>query len=91
MAQLQKRIGKMIERGVKMPDVIQIMLGRRILPCQVRASPMWAHKSEDLETVRHFFCASHAQLWRALFEPQKDWPAEEEDIGLDAANPPREV
>ena len=81
----------MIEQGVELPNVIQIMLGRRILPCQDRASPIWAYKPEDPAIMRNFFRTSHAQLWRALFKPQKDWPAEEEDIGLDAANPPREV
>ena len=52
---------------------------------------MWAYKSEDPATVRQFHRTSHAQLWRALFKPQKDWSAKEEDIGLDAANPPREL
>ena len=33
VAQLQSRIAKMIEQGVELPNVIQIMLGRRILPC----------------------------------------------------------
>ena len=88
---LQSRIAKMIEKGVALVNVIQIMLGRRILPFQDWASPMWAYKPRDPATVRSFFHTSHAQLWRALFKPQKDWPAEEEDVGLDAANPPREV
>ena len=52
---------------------------------------MWAYKPEDPVLVRNFFHTTHARLWRALFKPQKDWLAEGEDIGLDAANPPREV
>jgi hypothetical protein len=50
---------------------------------------MWAYKPEDPATMLHFFRTTHAQLWKALFKPQKEWPAEEEDIGLDAENPPR--
>jgi hypothetical protein len=91
VALLQSQIAKMIEQGVKLPNVIQIMLSRRILPFQDRASPMWAYKPEDPATVLSFYRTSHAQLWRVLFKPQKDWLAEEEDIGLDTANPPREV
>jgi hypothetical protein len=89
--QLQSRICRMIEQGAELPNVIQIMLRRRILPFQDRASPMWAYKPEDPATVLSFFRTTHAQLWKVLFKPQKEWPAEEEDIGLDAANPPREV
>ena len=88
---LQSRISKMIEKGVELVNVIQIMLGRRILRSQDRASPMWAYKPKDPTTMRSFFRTSHAQLWKALFKPLKEWPAAEEDIGLDAANPPREV
>ena len=75
----------------ELPNMIQIMLRRRILPFQDRAFPMWAYKLEDPTTVLSFFCTSHARLWKALFKPQKEWPAEEEYIGLDAKNPLREV
>ena len=91
VAELQKRIAKMIEKGVELVIVIQIMLGRRILPFQDRASPMWAYKPEDPATVIRFYGTTHEKLWKVLFKPQKEWPAVEEDIGLDAANPPRDV
>ena len=38
-----------------------------------------------------FYCISLAKLWKVLFKPWKEWTTEEEDIGLDAANHPREV
>jgi hypothetical protein len=52
---------------------------------------MWAYKPEDPATVHQFFWTTHSQILKALFKPQKEWPAEEEDIGLDAANPPHKV
>ena len=54
-------------------------------------SPMWSYKPEDPATVLDFYHTSHAKLWKVLFKPQKGWPAKEEDIGLDATNPPREI
>jgi hypothetical protein len=89
--QLQKRIGNMMEQKAELTNVIQVMLRRRILPFQDRAALMWAYKPEDPATVLHFFRTTHAQLWKVLFKPQKEWLAKEEDIGLDAENPPRKV
>jgi hypothetical protein len=88
---LQSRISKMIKKKVELPNVIQIMLHWRLLPFQDRAIPMRSYKLEDLATMLSFYRTSHARLWKVFFKPQKDWPAKEEDIGLDVATPPREV
>jgi hypothetical protein len=88
---LQKRISSMIEAKIELVNVIQVMLHRRLLPCQHRASPMWAHRLEDPATVSQFFRTTHEKLWKVLFKPQKSWPAEEEDTGLDAETPPTKV
>ena len=88
---LQKRISQMINKKVGLANVVQIMLHRRLLPFQDRVAPMWSYKPEDPATVLHFYRMTHAKLWKVLFKPQKDWPTKEEDIGLDAATPPREV
>jgi hypothetical protein len=81
----------MIEAKIELVNVIQVMLRRRLLPCQHRASPMWAYQLEDPATVRQFFRTTHEKLWKVLFKPQKSWPAEEEDTGLDAETPPTKV
>ena len=38
---LQTRIQRMVDKDVKLVDVIQVMLVRRILPCQSRSFPLW--------------------------------------------------
>lgn len=81
----------MIKAGGKLTNVVQVMLNRRLLPCQLRASPMWAYKPEDPITVQYFYGTTHENLWKVLFKPHMEWPAKAEDIGLDAANPPKEV
>ena len=52
---------------------------------------MWSYKLEDPAIVLRFYGTTHDKLWKVLFKPQKVWPAKEEDIGLDAAHPPKEV
>ena len=80
-----------METGAKLTNVVQINLRRRLLPCEQRASPMWAYKPDDPATVQYLFGTTHDKVWNLLFKPQKEWLAEEEDIGLDTAHPPKEV
>lgn len=90
---LQKSIGKLIDDvGLKLPNIIQIMFRHRYLPLQDRSSTMWAYKHEDQVTVRSFLQTDHDKMWRALFKPlDDDFPAEEEDRGLDSTTPACEV
>ena len=88
---LQKSFVNVMETGAKLTNVVQIMLGRRLLPCQQRASPMWSYKPGDPASVQYLLCTTHDKVWKLLFKPQEEWPAEKEDIGLDAANPPKKV
>jgi hypothetical protein len=81
----------MIRVGATLTNVVQVMLRRRLLPCQQRAAPMWSWKPEDPATVLRFYGTTHEKLWKVLFKPEKEWPPKEEDIGLDAAHPPKEV
>ena len=37
---LQRHIQSMVHKNIKVVDVIQVMLVRRILPCQSRSSPL---------------------------------------------------
>ena len=81
----------MIETNIKLTNVVQVMLRHHLLPCQHRASPMWAYQLEDPDTVRQFFCTTHEKLWNVLFKPQESWSSEEEDTRIDTANPPTNV
>nr|XP_040258330.1 atherin-like [Aegilops tauschii subsp. strangulata] len=88
---LQQRISNIMETGAKLTNVVQIMLDRRLLPCQQRANPMCSHKLVDPATVQYLFGTTHDKVWSLLFRSQAEWPAENQDIGLDAANPPKKI
>ena len=52
---LQRCIQSMVDKNIKLVDVIQVMLVRQILPCQSRTFPLWEFDPEcNLgEALRH--------------------------------------
>ena len=88
---LQKRFKNMIKKDTSLTDVIQVMLFRRILPCQCRRLHMWEFNLEGPRTLQRFFGTTHEEIWKLLFKAQKSWSEKTEDIGLASANPATEV
>ena len=88
---LHKCISNMLGANTGLTNVIQVMLFRRTLPCQLRASPMWEFNPEGPRTLIRFFGTTHEEIWKLLFMAQKSWPMKTEDIGLDIENPASEV
>lgn len=92
METLQKRLKAQIRHGIKLVDVIHVMLQRRYLPIQLRTTPMWLYKSEDVATVRNLFRTNLDGMWMTLFKLSKNkFPKKGEDCGLDAEHGPSEV
>ena len=56
---LQKRIKNMIGKNTSLTDVIQVMLFRRILPCELRPLHMWEFNPEGPWTLQRFFGTMH--------------------------------
>ena len=71
---LQKRISNVLGKITGLTNVIQVMLVRRTLPCQLRASPMWEFNPEEPQTLKLFFGTTHKDIWKQLFKAQKNWP-----------------
>jgi hypothetical protein len=76
---------------VELSDVINVMLNRRILPLQLRATPMWDQKPEDMDTINTFFRSTLTAMWLKLMKLAKDKiPKAGEDRGLEHGyEPPR--
>ena len=83
---LQMRITNMLSQNVGLTNIVQIMLFRRILPCQRRTSPMWQFNPEEPWMLQHFLGTTHEGMWKLLYRVQKSWPMETEDAGLNAKN-----
>ena len=52
---LQSCIRDLLKRDVSLVKVMQVMLVRRVLPCQRRPLRMWEFNPEGPRTVQHFF------------------------------------
>ena len=63
---LQSRIRSILERDIGLINVIQVMLVRRILPCQRRPLRMWEFNPEGPRTLQKFFGTMHEGM-RKLF------------------------
>ena len=49
---LQTSIQNMMNKKIKLVNMVQVMLFRRILPCQRRAFDLWEFDSAKQETMR---------------------------------------
>ena len=84
---LQTRIQSMVDKNIKLVDVIQVMLVRRILPCQSRSFPLWEFDPEKHQTLERLFGTTHEDVWKLLFKGNETPPAIDSDRGHDLAHP----
>ena len=59
---LQKRVKGMIEKKTSLVDVVQVMLFRRILPCQRQTLHMWEFNPTGPRTLQQFFGTTHEEI-----------------------------
>ena len=88
---LQTPVQSMVDKNVKLVDVIQVMLVRRILPCQSRSRPLWEFNPKKHHTLKRLFETTHEDAWKFLFKGNKTPPARDADRGHDINHPASEV
>ena len=88
---LQSRIWSLLEKDTGLINVIQVMLVRRVLPCQRRPLRLWEFNPEGPRTLQQFFGTTHRGMWKLFFKTRKQWPDTSGDIGLDCNHPDTSV
>ena len=88
---LQKCIKNMIRKKIKLVNVVQVMIFRRILPCQSREFNFWEFDSAKHQTLRELFDTTHKDVWKVLFKGAEVPPPLTEDRGLSAKRPANPV
>ena len=88
---LQNCVENMISKKIKLVNAVQVMLFRRILPCQRRAFNMWEFDPAKHQTLRELFDMTHKDVWKVLFKASEVPPPTSEDRGLHAVRAPRPV
>ena len=88
---LQTCIKDLISRKVKLVTVVQVMLFRRILPCQRRAFNLWEFDPAQHQTMSWLFDTKHEDAWKVLFKSFEVSPPATEDRGFCAKRQASEV
>ena len=52
----------MISKKLKVVNIVQVMLFRRILPCQQRAFNLWEFDPAQHQTLRELFDTTHKDV-----------------------------
>ena len=87
LAALQTRMKSMVDKNIKLVNVIQVMLFRRILPCQSRTCNLWEFGPAKHQTLQQFFGATHEGIWKVLFKANEMWPKTTDDRGYNLTHP----
>ena len=88
---LQTCIQNMVNKKLKLVNVVQVMLHRRILPCQQRDFNLWEFDPAQHRTLNRLFETTHEDAWKLLFKGNEIPPATDSDRGHDINHPASEV
>ena len=88
---LQKCIRNMTSKKLKLVNIVQVMLFRRILPCQQRAFNLWEFDPAQHQTLRELSDTTHKNVWKVLFKGAEVPPSLTEDRGLSVKRPANPV
>ena len=91
LTRLQTCIQNMIERKIKLVNVVQVMLVRRVLPCQRRTCNLWEFEPAKHQTLLELFGMTHEEIWKVLFKAGETPPPTTEDRGLSLKRQPNPV
>ena len=88
---LQSRIRDLLKRDVSLVKVMQVMLVRRVLPCQRRSLRMWEFNPEGPRTIQQFFGVTLEEMYGLFFGSRIKCPDTTEDAGLNCNCPDTQV
>ena len=79
---LQACIQKLVNKKLKLVNVVQVMLIRRILPCQQRAFKLWEFAPARHRTLCRLFDTTYEDAWKVLFKGAEAPASTTEDHGF---------
>ena len=80
-----------MSKKIKLVNVVQVFLFRRILSCQRWAFKLWEFDPAEHQTLRELFDTTHKDVWKVLFKGAEVPPPLTEDRGLNAKRPANPV
>ena len=65
---MQTCIRSLVNKPVWLVNIIQVMLVRRILPCQQRDFNLWEFDPAQHQTLSRLFATTYEDAWKMLFK-----------------------
>ena len=81
---LQTCIQTLVNKQLKLVNVVQVVLTRRILPCQQRAFNLWEFNPAQHRTLSRLFDTTYEDAWKVLFKGAEAPASSIEDRGFSA-------
>ena len=91
LTELQACVQKLVNKKLKLVNVVQVMLIRRILPCQQRAFNLWEFDLAQHPTLSRLFDTSYEDAGRVLFKGAEAPASATEDHGFSSQRQASEV
>ena len=63
---MQTCIQSLVSKPIKLINVVQVMLVRRILPCQQRGFNLWEFDPAQHQTLNRLFDTTYEDVWKVL-------------------------
>ena len=81
MTGLQTCIQSLVNKPIRLVNVIQVMLVRRILPCQQWDFNLWEFDLKQHQTLSRLFDMMYEDAWKVLFKGTEAPASASEDRG----------
>ena len=81
---LQTCIQNMVNKKLKLVNMVQVMLHRRILPCPHRELNLWEFDPARHRTLSRLFDTMYEDVWKVLFKGAEAPASATEDRGFSA-------
>ena len=78
---LQTCIQSLVNKPIRLVNVIQVMLVRQILPCQQRDFNLWEFDPAQHQTLSRLFDMTYEDAWKMLFKGAEAPASASEDRG----------
>ena len=88
---LQKCIQSLVNKQLKLVNVVQVMLVRRILPCQERDFNLWEFNPAQHRTLSRLFDMTYKDVWKGLTKGVEAPTSASEDRRFSSQRPTSEV
>ena len=73
-----------MDKKLKLVNVVQVMLIRRILPCQQRGFNLWEFDPARHQTLSRLFDTTYEDAWKVLFKGAEAPASATKDHGFSA-------